>query len=58
MKNKTSSSVVKVDSSLLEKVEKFINKDENKFKFINKKHFVDIAVNEYLQQLKKEENKK
>ena len=58
MKTKNTSAVVKVDSSLLEKVEKFINKDENKFKFINKKHFVDIAVNEYLQQLKKEENKK
>jgi hypothetical protein len=53
------SKVVKVDSLLLDKVEKFIHKPENKFKFANKKHFVDLAINNYLEKLNsfKMENK-
>ena len=31
------SSVVKIDSLLLKEVEEFIKKEENKFKFVNKK---------------------
>jgi len=41
-------SVVKIDSSLLEKVEKIIKKEENRFKFANKKQFIDIAVDQFL----------
>ena len=40
--------VVKIDSELLEKVEAFINLDENKFRYVNRKQFVDIAVEDYL----------
>ncbi len=40
--------VVKIDLSLLKKVEQFVNKDENKFKFVNKKQFIDLAVYEFL----------
>ncbi len=36
--------VVKIDSELLEEVEEFINQKENKFRYINKKQFIDIAV--------------
>jgi len=42
---------------LLADVEEFINKEENKFKFVNKKQFIDIAVSEFLQRTKKEEGK-
>lgn len=44
-------SSVKIDSALLKEVEGFINLNENKFKYINKKQFVDIAV---FEKLKKE----
>ena len=47
-------SVVKIDSCLLKKVEDFIKKEENKFRFVNKKQFIDIAVNEFLKKTKKE----
>ena len=47
------SRVVKVDSFLLEKVEEFISKKENRFKVVNKKQFVDLAIDHYLKQLKK-----
>jgi hypothetical protein len=47
-------SVVKIDSYLLKKVEEFIKKEENKFRFVNKKQFIDIAVNEFLKKRKKE----
>jgi hypothetical protein len=40
--------VVKIDSELLEKVEAFINKKENKFRYVNRKQFIDIAVSEFL----------
>lgn len=58
MIKKGASSVVKVDSSLLERIEKIINKEENKFKFITKKHFVDVAINEYLNIFEKKGDKK
>lgn len=48
-------SVVKIDSSLLEKVEYFILKDENKFKFVNKKQLIDLAVSDFLRKMEKEE---
>jgi hypothetical protein len=48
--------VVKIDSSLLKEVEQFVNKDENKFKFVNKKHFIDLAVHEFLQKMRGAKN--
>ncbi len=48
-------SVVKIDSNLLEKVENFILKEENRLKFVNKKHFIDLAVSDFLRKLEKEE---
>jgi hypothetical protein len=47
-KKKDNGSVVKIDSGLLEKVEEFILKEENKLKFVNKKQFIDLAVDEFL----------
>jgi hypothetical protein len=41
-------SVVKINSELLKDVEAFINLDENKFKYVNRKQFVDVAVAEKL----------
>ena len=46
-------SVVKIDSSLLHKIEDFIEKEDNRLRFVNKKQFVDIAVNEFLEKLKR-----
>jgi len=40
--------VVKIDAKLLLEIEKFISKEENKLKYINKKQFVDLAVYEKL----------
>ena len=40
--------VVRIDSELLREVEEFINLDENKFRYVNRKQFVDIAVAEFL----------
>lgn len=40
--------VVKIDAELLEEVEEFINLDENKFRYVNRKQFVDLAVAEFL----------
>lgn len=51
---KTNSGVVKVDSSLLAEVEKFISQKPNRLKFVNKKQFIDLAVQNYLEELKKE----
>lgn len=51
---KEAGGVVKIDISLLNNVEEFIQKEENKFKFTNKKQFIDIAVSEFLSELKKE----
>ena len=39
---------VKIDSELLGEVEGFINLKENKFKYANKKQFIDLAVAEKL----------
>lgn len=45
-------SVVKIDSMLLKDVERFIAQSENKFKFVNKKQFIDLAVYAYLSEQK------
>ena len=47
-KGKLKDSAVKIDSVLLSKVEKFISKEENRLKFVNKKQLIDLAVSEYL----------
>ncbi len=52
VRGKESNSVVKIDSDLLDKVDQFITKEENKYKFVNKKQFIDIAVNDFLEKLK------
>ena len=49
LKNKDS--VVKIDSKLLDNVKEFIQKEENRLKFVNKKQFIDIAVHEYLKKV-------
>ena len=58
LKNKKKSldgkgSVVKIDSSLLERIEKFIKRDENKLKFVNKKQFIDLLVSDFLEKRRK-----
>lgn len=53
-KDKESSSVVKIDSSLLSEVEEFIKKKENRLKFVNKKQFINLAVSEFLEKVLKE----
>jgi len=53
-KSKESDSAVKIDSLLLSEVEKFIKKEENRFKFANKKQFIDNAVYEFLRKMKGE----
>lgn len=50
--------VVKIDSSLLKEIEEFIEKKENRLKFVNKKQFVDIAVYEFLKKVERENEKK
>jgi len=52
MGKKKGDSVVKIDSSLLVAVEAFINLDKNKFKYVNRKQFIDIAVADYLRRMK------
>ena len=52
-KLKSKDSVVKIDSSLLSKVEDFIKKEENRLKFVNKKQLIDLAVHEYLKKMEK-----
>lgn len=47
-KNKIKTSVVKIDSELLNEVEEFINLKENKFKYASNKQFIDLAVAEKL----------
>lgn len=41
-------SAVKINSELLKEVEEFINKKENKLRYVNKKQFIDLAVFELL----------
>jgi len=55
---KEKGSVVKIDSSLLSSVEEFIEKEENRFKFVNKKQFIDLAVHEFLKKIKEEDGNK
>jgi hypothetical protein len=40
--------VVRIDSDLLAEVEAFIKLKENKFRYVNKKQFIDLAVSELL----------
>ena len=47
-KKKDDDSVVRIDSGLLERVEAFINLEENKFRYVNRKQFIDLAVVEKL----------
>ncbi len=54
MVKKSEGKVVKIDSKLLKEVQEFIQKEENRLKFTNKKQFIDIAVFEYLEKLRKE----
>ena len=58
----TKDSVVKIDSKILKEVENFISKEENRLRYINKKQFIDIAVDKLLKSEKvltdNEENKK
>lgn len=52
-KSKDRSSVVKINSNLLKEVEEFIKQEANKFKFVNKKQLIDIAVYDYLKKVRK-----
>jgi len=56
-KSKDKSSVVKIDTSLLNKVEEFIRKEENRLKFVNKKQLIDLAVYEFLRKIKQGKRK-
>lgn len=49
---KAKDSAVKMNSELLMDVEEFINLDENKFRYVNRKQFIDIAVADYLRRMK------
>jgi hypothetical protein len=40
--------VVRIDAEILKDVEKIISLKENKFKYVNKKQFIDLAVLEKL----------
>jgi metal-responsive CopG/Arc/MetJ family transcriptional regulator len=58
MKKDSVTSVVKVDSILLGEIDKIIKKEEYRLKFVNKKQFVDLAIQDYLKKLKEEKNGK
>ena len=45
--------VVKIDSGLLAEVEAFIKLEENRFRYVNRKQFVDVAVTDFLKRCKK-----
>ena len=53
MEKKKGDSVVKIDSGLLVDVEAFINLVENRFRYVNRKQFIDMAVADYLRRMKK-----
>lgn len=57
-KTKIRDSVVKIDSVLLKEIEDFINKPENRLKFVNKKQFIDLAVYDFLSKIKHETKRK
>ena len=44
--------VVKIDADLFKEVEAFIKKKENRYKYVNKKQFIDMAVSKYLEEVK------
>jgi hypothetical protein len=48
VKRTTRDAAVKVSSELLLRVEEFINLEENKFRYANRKQFIDLAVFEKL----------
>jgi hypothetical protein len=48
-------SVVKIDSGLLAEVEEFINLEENKFRYVNRKQFIDVAVADFLKRCRNED---
>ncbi len=47
-KERVKDSVVKIDFDLLNRVEEFVSKEENRLKFTNKKQLVNLAVFEFL----------
>jgi hypothetical protein len=47
-KVKAKDAAVKVSAELLARVEEFINLEENKFRYANRKQFIDLAVFEKL----------
>jgi metal-responsive CopG/Arc/MetJ family transcriptional regulator len=49
--------VVKIDSKLLDEVEAFITSHENKFRYVNRKQFIDVAVSEFLRKEKRKVKK-
>ena len=53
MVKKKGDSVVRIDSGLLLDVEAFINLDENRYRYANKRQLIDIAVADYLRRKKK-----
>ena len=53
MGKKKGDKVVKIDSGLLVEVEAFINLDENRFRYVNRKQFIDMAVVDYLKREKR-----
>ena len=53
MINKEKSSVVKIDYLLFKKIEEFIQREENRLKFVNKKQFIDLATAEFLKKMEK-----
>jgi hypothetical protein len=57
-KSKDNNTVVKIDSTLLYKIEEVINKEENRFRFANKKQFIDLAVFEYLKKFEEDKKKR
>ncbi|MDP2926158.1 MAG: hypothetical protein Q8N99_07310 [Nanoarchaeota archaeon] len=57
MRDSTRDSVVKIDSTLLNEIDAIIVKEENKYRFVNKKQFIDQAVYEFLKKIKGEMKK-
>jgi hypothetical protein len=49
-KKKGADGVVKIDGVLLEKINEFISLPENRLRFVNKKQFIDLAVDRYLRE--------
>ena len=54
MGKKKGDAVVKIDSDLLKEVEDFINLDKNKFRYVNKKQLIDIAVSEFIRKKRRD----